>query len=109
MARARSSRPPASRQPASTPGGAGTGRPLTVGEVTSQVFPVYFCEFLGGETWQWYEVVVTYVDGEPVSEEIVSGPYTGAWQPYCPGRDEPSGEGSSGGAPCSPTNPKCPP
>jgi hypothetical protein len=33
------------------------------GEVTTERFPVYFCQLTGDGTWEWYEVEVTYVDG----------------------------------------------
>lgn len=52
--------------------------------VTTERFPVYFCQYIGDGAWEWYEVEVTYVDGEPVDEEIVEGPFTGPWRGGCP-------------------------
>jgi hypothetical protein len=66
--------------------------------ITTERFPVYFCQYIGDSVWEWYEVEVTYVDGEPVDEEIVEGPFTGPWRGGCP---PPPTEGS--------TNPPVPP
>ncbi len=46
--------------------------------------PVWYCRFLGNGIFEWYEVERVFVDGVAVSESIVSGPYTGPWQPGCP-------------------------
>jgi hypothetical protein len=62
------------------------------GVVTTEHFLVYFCRFVGDGTWEWYEVEVTYVDGQPVREDIAEGPFTGSWQAGCP---PPSTEGPS--------------
>jgi hypothetical protein len=52
--------------------------------ITTQTFDVYYCRWVGEGIYEWYEVMVTYDDGVPVSEEIISGPYQGTWQPGCP-------------------------
>lgn len=51
---------------------------------TTQVFPVWYCTHLGNNVFEWYEVEVTYENGVPVSEQTLSGPYTGTWQSGCP-------------------------
>ena len=54
-------------------------------KVTTEVFPVYDCRYLGGTTFEWYKVEVTYVDGVPVSEEILDGPFIDdEWRGGCP-------------------------
>jgi len=53
---------------------------------------VWYCEYLGRGRYQWYTVARTFVDGVAVSEEIVSGPYTGGWQPNCPAGQDPEEE-----------------
>ena len=50
---------------------------------------VWYCEYLGRGLYQWYTVRRTFVDGVAVAEEIVSGPYTGHWQPNCPAGQDP--------------------
>jgi hypothetical protein len=52
--------------------------------VKTEVFPVYNCTYLGNGVFEWYRVEVTYVNGEPVQEEVIRGPYTGEWQGGCP-------------------------
>jgi hypothetical protein len=85
---------------------------ITTGDTTTttEVFPVYYCTQKDAYTFEWYEVEVTYVNGEPVSEAVISGPHTGPWQPGCPAVQEPkddkgnsggSGDGNNGGGSCS--------
>jgi len=57
-----------------------------------RVEPVWYCTYVGDGTFEWYTVARTYVDGVAVSEEIVSGPFYGPWQPGCP--PQPGGGGS---------------
>ncbi len=81
---------------------------ITTGDstTTTEVFPVYYCTQIDAYTFEWYEVEVTYVDGEAVSEEIISGPTTGPWQPGCPAVQEnkdKNGDSSGGGGSCSGT------
>ena len=52
-------------------------RPFPEGsKVETEVFPVYNCVYLGGEIYEWYRVEVTFLNGEPVSEEVIRGPDT---------------------------------
>ncbi|GAB4481492.1 MAG: hypothetical protein Kow00124_29340 [Anaerolineae bacterium] len=56
--------------------------------------PVWYCTYIGNSLFEWYEVERVFVDGVAVSESIVSGPYTGPWQPGCPpAPDEPEEPG----------------
>ncbi len=71
----------------------------------TQLFPVYNCTYLGDGLFQWYSVEVTYEDGAAVSETVVDGPFTGAWEAGCPvgetpnndaNNSAPSGDGGGG-------------
>jgi hypothetical protein len=78
--------------------------PTPDSDVTTEIKSVWYCEQQGDGSYQWYEVKVTYYQGTPVAETVLSGPYTGGWQPNCPGvvtaiplDVSPSGDESSGG------------
>jgi hypothetical protein len=78
--------------------------PTPDSDVTTEVKSVWYCEQQGDGSYQWYEVKVTYYQGTPVAETVLSGPYTGGWQPNCPGvvtaiplDVSPSGDESIGG------------
>lgn len=47
-------------------------------------FEVYNCVYRGGGVFEWYTANVTYEYGQPVKEDILSGPHLGPWQPGCP-------------------------
>jgi hypothetical protein len=98
--------PPRSCTPTPTPTGtrvvvaaSATATPLPEGtKLSTQVFPVYFCEFTGDRdrwgrgVYTWYRVEVTYIRGggikkRPIKEEILAGPFTGLWQGGCPDKD----------------------
>lgn len=51
--------------------------------VKTEIFPVYNCSYLGNGVYEWYRVEVTYVNGAPVKEEVIRGPYMGEWQGGC--------------------------
>lgn len=62
-------------------------------ECHSQYFDVYDCTRTA-DGYQWFEVEVFYVDGEPVSETVVGGPHTSTeWRPFCPGDSDDDGGG----------------
>lgn len=65
----------------------------------SEIIEVHDCRHLGGNVFEWYSVRRDFdSDGSPVSETRVGGPYSGAWQPGCPGSSPSStGGGSSNG------------
>jgi RNA polymerase sigma-70 factor (ECF subfamily) len=89
--------PESSSIPAPNIIGTGTEAFTTGDDTTTEVFPVYYCTQIDAYTFQWYEVEVTYVNGEPVSEAVISGPYTGLWQSGCPAvQSSDSGGGSDG-------------
>ena len=67
-------------------------------EITSQVESVWYCTAQDGGSYQWYEVELIFHDGVKVEERVLSGPYTGGWQPNCPGSDTSSGDASSSGS-----------
>jgi hypothetical protein len=57
-------------------------------KVTTEVFQVYNCRYLGGTTYEWYKARVTYVDGVAVEEEILDGPFVDyEWRGGCPSGD----------------------
>jgi hypothetical protein len=100
-------------QPTAVPA---TAVPSSV-EVTSQIESVWYCTALDGSTYEWYEVELIFHDGQKVEERILSGPYTGGWQPNCPAGDatpdnntstsgESSSDGGGGGSDCL-VNPDC--
>lgn len=78
-------------------GGAGGG-------ARREVYPVYHCEYLGDDQFQWYRAAVTYQGGAPVQEEIIGGPFTGPWQPGCPDAGT-TGAGDAGEGPSGPAEP----
>jgi len=99
--------PPRSCTPTPTPkatqavvAAAATATPLPEGaKLSTEVFPVYFCEFTGERDregyaiFTWYRVEVTYIRGggiekHPIKEEILAGPFTGTWQGGCPSMDK---------------------
>lgn len=62
-----------------------TATPFPEGsKVTTEVFPVYDCRYLGQGIYEWYRVEVTYVDGVPVEERIIRGPLMGEYVGGCP-------------------------
>lgn len=72
--------------------------------VTTTVEPVWYCTQRSDGSYQWYEVEMVYENGVKVKENVLSGPYTGGWQPNCPADpglpvvdDDLLGGGSSGG------------
>lgn len=88
------SHPTATPTPTATPV---EGAPVSPPDnTTTEVVGVWYCKALGGGQYEWYEVAITYdEEGNPIKEETLGGPYTGYWQPNCPGGD---GGGSSGGS-----------
>jgi hypothetical protein len=54
-------------------------------DITTEIESVWYCEQQGDGSYQWYEVKVTYYQGTPIAETVLSGPYSGGWQPNCPG------------------------
>lgn len=73
------------------------GTPTLPGDVTVEIKDVWYCEHIEGETYRWYTVEITSVNGEPTNERILSGPHYGAWQPNCPGWVIPLPEPVDGG------------
>jgi RNA polymerase sigma-70 factor, ECF subfamily len=82
--------------PALTPTGNAFTAPPASG-ITTAIFPVASCSWIGGDQFQWYEVKMTYQDGVPIESETLSGPYSGFWQPNCPAAGD-SASGTSGGS-----------
>jgi serine/threonine-protein kinase len=67
----------------------------------SQIIEVHDCRYLGNNVFEWYSVRRDFdSDGNPIRETRIGGPYSGAWQPGCPGGSGSitSGGGSSGGS-----------
>lgn len=88
------------------------GTPTLPGDVTTEIQPVWYCEHLEGDRYRWYSVEITYVNGEPTNERILSGPHYGPWQPNCPGWVIPLPEpvdGDAGGGAIPPVLPIIPP
>jgi mannose-6-phosphate isomerase-like protein (cupin superfamily) len=75
---------PAPSRPATRPQNPAPTPTAMPGNTIIRVFPVYYCQYIGGGTFKWFEVEVTFVDNVPVSEKTLSGPYNGPWQSGCP-------------------------
>ena len=62
---------------------------------SSEIVDVYDCRNLGGNVFEWYKTRVDYdAAGNPVNATHIAGPFSGAWQPGCPG-EQPSNTSSS--------------
>jgi len=112
--------PPPTRAPAVQNPAPTTVPPASSANVTTEVEPVWYCTQQSDGSYQWYEVEMFYQDGVKVQEIVLSGPYTGGWQPNCPADPAPpadedsssggsSGGGGSSGVDClvNPDDPDC--
>lgn len=81
--------------PALTPTGDVFTAPPASG-ITTAIFSVASCSWIGGDQFQWYEVKMTYQDGVPIQSETLSGPYVGGWQPNCPAAGDSPSDTSGG-------------
>lgn len=52
--------------------------------ITARVESVWNCEWVFGNTFEWYEAEVTYDQLTPIGEEVLDGPFRGPWRTGCP-------------------------